>query len=161
MSYTESRQATAAHRLIKQLLKAILEASGSASRVCFGVIGEVEPRQQAVIEWIASSRSHQKPREGGQPIADWDAFLPALSEGLCAMLPRPNALTRVCFQAFSATSMLVCPATDEHGRLAGALFILWDRNEAPPQAEPLGRLMAAGKRVGGQIAAVQALPIPF
>jgi hypothetical protein len=157
MSHMDSPQVSAAQRLIAHLLSSLLDASDRAGRVCFGLIADVEPGRYRVIDSVARWGGQVTPPAGDRPLLEWSEFLPALSDGLCAVLPLPTADTRACFESFGATSMLVCPGLDPEGTLAGALFILWDSDEPMPSGDAVPLLMATGQRVAGQIAAIKAL----
>ena len=164
MPQNEPRTTVAASRLIEQLMKTILRQSPGMTRVRLAVVhgGTAgcslpgTPRYDVTNSVAARSRPIG-PLARNQPLSDWTDFLPALLASQCALHQIPGAgkaappsgLASSC-----ATTILACPVTGAAGDLMGAIFIMWDGNDRPPEARALHRLMQAGKQVAAQIAAV-------
>jgi hypothetical protein len=158
MSQTESRQAVAANQLIDRLMKTVLDLSPGAARVRLALVrNETERLRYDVTNsvalrgrWIGSARS-------GQPLSDWSDFLPALLAGQCVLhriLDVRMAAPAFGFPSSRPSIVLVCPVGGPGGHLVGAIFIMWDGDARPPEHLALRGLMAEGKRVATQIAAV-------
>ena len=167
---TELHQFAAANKLIDQLLETMLVRAGGASRVRLNVIhnGVTGLTGTGLLRYDVTNTVAAPGRLAGaavtnQPLSDWSDFLPALLAGQCLIhrVADLHAISlRARFEALGATGVLVCPAADVQGKIVGAIFILWDGADAVPEGEALGRLMAAGQHLGGQIAAVLDLQGP-
>jgi hypothetical protein len=153
----------AANRLIDRLLASMLDNVPGASRVCLNGFGD-ENGLTAIkrLRYKTSNIISRQKRQAtlwppNQPLMEQEAFLPALRAGHCSLI-RASDLNaepaRDFLHALDATCALVCPAADLAGDLVGAVFMLWDADDRPPEGEELMALMALGVRVGGQIAAV-------
>ncbi len=163
MQQTGTALTIALNRLIDRLLETCLDDSDSNCRACYCHIGDTEPRRYEVTNSVVATKWQAGPTPAGRPLSDWDALLPALAEGLCSMQrisSRADGALHDCFRVFGATGLLACPAIDDSGRLVGAVFMLWNRQKQPPDADGLRRLMAEGMRVAGQIATVLNLGLP-
>jgi hypothetical protein len=106
--------------------------------------------------------------EQNEPLSNWAEFLPVLLTGQCVMArvaELHSSALRAGFEAFGATSVMVCPAADVQGKSVGALFTFWDSSDQPPDGKVLSDLMESGRHVGAQIAAVLDLrgptPLPL
>jgi hypothetical protein len=158
MSPTKSRQVIAANQLIDRLMKTVLHLSAGAARVRLALIRRETARLRYDVtnsvalrgRWIGSPRSDQ-------PLSDWSDFLPALLAGQCALhriLDVRMAAPAFGFPSSRPSIVLVCPVGGPGGHLVGAIFIMWDGDAQPPEHVALRGLMAEGKRVATQIAAV-------
>jgi hypothetical protein len=158
MSQPEVRHMIAKNRLIDQLLKTILGLSSGAARVRLTLIRNgTEPLRYDVANSIALRGRWLGPARQNQPLSDWKGFLPALLTGQCVLHRIPEV--RMAAPAFGFPSSrpsraLVCPVAGADGNLLGAIFTVWDGAAQPPEHTPLRSLMAAGKHVATQIAAV-------
>jgi hypothetical protein len=158
MPRTEARQMIAANRLIDQLLKAILGLSPGAARVRLTLLrNSTEPFRYDVANSIALRGRWLGPARQNQPLSDWSDFLPTLLTGQCVL--HPILEVRMAAPAFGFPSSrpskaLVCPVAGAEGHLLGAIFTVWDGAAQPPEHPALRSLMAAGKHVATQIAAV-------
>ena len=164
MPQNEPRTSVAASRLIEQLMKTILRQSPGVTRVRLAVVhggitgySPTETPRYDVTNSVAARSRAIGPLARNQPLSDWTDFLPALLAGQCALHQIPGAGTAAPPSGLAsscATTILACPATGAAGDLMGAIFIMWDGNDRPPEAQALLRLMEAGKQVAAQIAAV-------
>jgi hypothetical protein len=160
MSQNEPNTTVAANRLIEQLMKTLLGQAPGITRVRLAVIhgglaGDA-PRYGVTNSVAARGRSIG-PLAPDRPLSDWNNFLPALLAGLCALHRVPAAGTPALSSGLvssCATSVLVCPATGPAGDLMGAVIVMWDGNDQPPEPLALRRLMDAGRHVATQAAAV-------
>jgi hypothetical protein len=160
MSQNKPNARVAANRLIEQLMKTLLGQSPGITRVRLAVIhgglaGDA-PHYDVTNSVAARSRSIG-PLTRDCPLSDWNDFLPALLAGLCALHRVPAAGTPAPSSgpvSSCATSVLVCPATGPAGDLMGAVIVMWDGNDQPPEPLALRRLMDAGKHMATQVAAV-------
>jgi hypothetical protein len=163
MSQTESRTAAAANRLIALLMKTILRGSPGVSRVRLAVvhngIDDLSPTGNLRYDVTNSVPARGRPigrMARNQKLSDWDAFLPALLAGQCA-LHRTTGSAPFGLTLPGTTNLLICPVHDLVGDLAGAVVIMWDGCDQPPERRALRSLMEAGKQVAAQIAAVLCL----
>jgi hypothetical protein len=173
MSQNKPNTTVAANRLIEQLMKTFLGQSPGITRVRLAVIrgglaGPMLPRYDVTNSVAARSRA-TGPLVRDRPVSDWNDFLPSLLAGLCTLHRVPAADTPALSTGLAsscAASVLVCPATGPAGDLMGAMIVMWDGNDQPPEPLALRRLMDAGKHVATQIAAVldlcgQLAPVDF
>ncbi|HVZ09422.1 hypothetical protein [Rhodopila sp.] len=162
----ELRQFVAANKLIDQHLQTIL-AKSDAARVRLAVIhngvmgltGTGLLRYDITNSMAAPGRATGDPLRN-QPLADWADFLQEILADQCVMAQVAELRSvslRAQFDAVGASSVLVCPSPDIQGRVVGAVFLFWDRGDAPPKGEALRRLMTFAHGVAGQIATVLSL----
>jgi hypothetical protein len=159
----ELHQFAEANKLIDQHLQTLL-IRGKASRVHLDVIhnGVTGLTGTGLLRYDVTNSVAAAGRSTGaavqnQPLSDWSGFLPALLSGQCVMLRVPDLASvalRARFEAFGATSVMICPAADIQGKAVGATFAFWDSNDTPPEGDALLDMMDAGRHVGAQIAAV-------
>jgi hypothetical protein len=167
---TELHQFAAANKLIDQLLESMLARATGASRVRLNVIhnGVTGLTGTGLLRYDVTNSVAAPGRLAGagevnQPLSDWTDFLPPLLAGQCSLhrIADLRAVPiRARFEAFAATSVMVCPAADVQGKTVGAIFIFWDGNDPVPDGDDLRRLMATGQHLGAQIAAVLDLQGP-
>jgi hypothetical protein len=160
----ELRQFAAANKLIDQLLGTILSRANGASRVRLNVIhnGVTGLTGTGLLRYDVTNSVAAPGRTAGgslvnQPLSDWSDFLPRLVAGQCSMLrvqALESASLRARFEAFGASSVLVCPAADVEGKTVGAIFLFWDGGDPAPEGDDLRHLIAFGQHIGAQIAAV-------
>jgi hypothetical protein len=170
MMQAELRQFAAANKLIDQLLQSMLERAPGAARVRLNVIhnGVTGLTGTGLLRYDTTNTVAVPGRLAGpsitnQPLSEWSDFLPTLISGQCSfhrVVELRAIALRARFEAFGATSVLVCPAADIQGRIVGAVFILWDGADMPPIGPELRALMAIEQHLGAQIAAVLDLQGP-
>ena len=158
MSQTDPRHVVAANRLIDGLLKTVLDLSAGAARVRLALIRhETERLRYDVTNSVASRGRGLGPVRTNQPLADWSDFLPALLAGQC-VLHRIRAVRSAApafgFPTLRPSTVLVCPVGGVDEQLLGGIFVMWNGDAGPPQGTALHGLMAEGKRVATQMAAV-------
>jgi hypothetical protein len=160
MSQNEPNTTVAANRLIEQLIKTLLGQSPGITRVRLAVIhgglAGVASRYD-VTNGVAARGRSIGPLARDCPLSDWNDFLPALLVGQCALHRLPAAGTPAPSSGLAsscATSVLVCPASGPAGDLMGAVIVMWDGNDQPPEPLALRRLMDSSKHVATQVAAV-------
>jgi hypothetical protein len=164
MSQNEPNTTVAANRLIEQLMRTLLRQSPGITRVRLAVIHgglagpmPAGPPRYDVTNGVAARGRLIGPLAPDRPLSDWNDFLPALLAGLCALYRVPAAGSPALSSGLvssCATSVLVCPATGPAGDLMGAVIVMWDGNNQPPEPVALRRLMDAGRHVATQAAAV-------
>ncbi len=170
MPQIEPRQAAAANRLIDKLLQTLLDSSARASRVCLAAIDGVASDRTTMSSLrysiTNSVAAHCRPARTTlkyQPVSGWSDFLPELLAGQCALAVIPAGGTLGLLSGVipsRASRVLVCPVVDRPGQLLGAIFVLRDGAERPPDVERFPELMAAAKRVASPIAGVWGLCRP-
>ena len=118
MSQTESRTAAAANRLIALLMKTILRGSPGVSRVRLAVvhngIDDLSPTGNLRYDVTNSVPARGRPigrMARNQKLSDWDAFLPALLAGQCA-LHRTTGSAPFGLTLPGTTNLLICPVHD-------------------------------------------------
>jgi hypothetical protein len=145
MSRTPLDPATAANRLVRQLLATLLAEAPRAAVVSLSTHG-ADDRQWDMVchvaKGVGQSRRFDLLARCIPPVPEWEAHLSALRAGHCPVLRT------------SASSTLFCPAIDPQGDLLGAVLIgLGEGNQLVCGAE-LRQLLAAAVSVARQIAAV-------
>jgi hypothetical protein len=167
---TELGQFVAAHKLVDQLLYAMLISIPGAARIRLGLLQQsindpvtgTQPRYDVTNIVTAFGRPAGPPLID-RPLADWGDFLPELLAGQCALVSVGDLKApyiRNCFEAIGAATILACPALDASGSIIGAILIFWDGNDHPPKGNALRRLMVAGLHLGTQVAAIFDLQRP-
>jgi hypothetical protein len=164
MPQNEPRTTVAASRLIEQLMKTVLRQSPGITRVRLAIVhggmashGPTETPRYDVTNSVAARSRPIGPLARNQPLSDWSDFLPALLAGQCALHKIPGAGTTTSPSGLAsscATTILACPASGAAGDLMGAMFVMWDGNDRPPELPALNHLMESAKQVASQIAAV-------
>ena len=162
-----------ADKLIDQLLEFLLQQSTKAARARLEVIhnGVTGLNGAGLLRYDVTNSVAAAGRSIGtlvtnRPLAEWSDILPPLLGGQC-IVKRTEALrspaVRGRFEEMATDTILVCPAVDVQGKLLGAVFVLWDVGDEPPNGHELKNLTAMGERVAAQIAAVLNLngPAPW
>jgi hypothetical protein len=145
MSRTIMDPATAANRLIKQLLGTLVAHAPRVAAASLSVLGADDSqcgetcRDDHVAKVVGRFRSPARP---STPVPDWEALVPAFRAGHCPVLRA------------DASSTLFCPAVNPQGDLVGAVLIVIEGGRHRLRGTEQARLMSAGVRVAGQIAAV-------
>jgi hypothetical protein len=155
-----------ADRLIDTLLTGLLDRAPASSLVCLNLLDH----EDRMVPGPRNSVGRPgRPAGTACPIRsllDWDVLLPELRGARCALMHagdhRPAPMRNRPWWS-DVSSVLACPAMSPSsggtrcGDLIGAVVIVWNGGDDPPAGGRLIDLMAAGTRVGNQVAAVLAL----
>jgi hypothetical protein len=160
----ELQQFVSANKLINQVLEAILIHAPGASRASLGVIhnGVTGMTGTGLLRYDDTNSVAAQGRVAGtivsnQPLSDWSDFLPSLLAGQCGFYRTADlkgAAIRARLESYGVTNVMVCPAADVQGKVVGAIFIMWDANDPPPNDVQVKDLILAGQHSGAQIAAL-------
>lgn len=154
---------TAANRLICRLLVSLLGQARFATLVCLKVIDADDKQWELDRPYFCVTNNARLGKRPGSlarqmpSVPNWDALLPLLQAGRNPILSVADLQTGPVPGRFSPTAasrVLVCPAADPLGDLAGAVFIAFDGRNDPPHGAELRHLTRAAALIGGQIAAV-------
>ena len=166
----ELYQAAETDRLIDQLLTSVLQHAPQAARVRLAVVHNgvtgltgIGLLRYDITNAVAAPGHTPGMAIQNQPLSEWSMILPPLLAGHCDLntvegMVSPVARARLL--EMGAVAVLVCPVSDLHGAVLGALFVLWDRGDTPPCNEELVALKDYTQRVGAQIAAALDLLVP-
>lgn len=164
MLQAELHEFAAANKLINQMMETILARAGGASRVWLSVIhnGVTGLTGTGLLRYDDTNGVAVPGRVAAlavtnQPLSDWSDFLPTLLAGQCSYhrsAELQGLSLRARLESIGVTGLLACPVADVQGKTVGALFVLWDGSDQPPNGEELKELTGAVQHQGGQIAAV-------
>jgi hypothetical protein len=168
---TELRQAAQSDRLIDQLLRTLLAVAPTAGRVRLDVVhnGVTGVTGTALLRYDITNSVAAPGHSSGQmvtnqPLSDWNEVLPTLLAGKCqigVVTEASSTALRVRLEAMGAGAFLACPVIDVQGRVLGAVFVLWDAHDEPPNGNALQTVMDRALNVGVQIASALDLRTPL
>ena len=159
----ELRHAVESDKQIDQLLTDLLAHIPKAVRVRLSVVhnGITGVTGVALLRVdntnaVAAPGHSIGPMTINQPLSDWNEFLPMLLTGACYLGSRQQTVSRALLarlEAMGSDEYLVCPVTDTHDRVLGALSVTWDIGELPPTGEALRAVSDYARMIATQVAA--------
>ena len=166
----ELRHLSDSNKVIDRLLESLIDQTPTVARARLDIIhnGMTGVTGMGLLRYdvtnsVAGPGHASGPLVQNRPLAEWAEFLPELLAGRCRLYTMDelrNLQFKTRLDALNVGTFLICPVTDQHSRLLGAIILFWDGGTRVPDGVELDHLMAVSRQAGLQIATVLDLREP-